>query len=301
MTSQRNGSPTRSVVLGGGGTVGVAWQTGLLAGLREAGIDLSAASSIVGTSAGALVGALLASGRDVTDPLAILAAVGQKVDVDTMTAGSEGFRNASRQAALAADPQQALRAIGAAVQRATTALTEADYLGLLGTLDGVVWPAGFRCTAVNTDTGEFVVWDEKSGVPLLPAVAASCVVPMLFPPVTINGVRYMDGGLLNHLNATVAPPSDLVVIVSCHPLGSPGGVFDSTRTASDIRADAEVAQLRENTRLVAVAPDFSDLEAPVNMLDPKIAAQALHIGKRQAEREAAALRAAWDASVEPGR
>lgn len=294
MTSQGNGSPTRTVVLGGGGTVGIAWQTGLLAGLREAGIDLSAASSIVGTSAGALVGALLSSGRDVTDALAILAAVGHKVDVDTMTAGSESFRNASSQAALAADPQQALRAIGAAVQQSTTALTEADYLDLLDTFNGAAWPAGFRCTAVNTDTGEFVVWDEKSGVPLLPAVAASCVVPMLFPPVTINGVRYMDGGLLNHLNATVAPPSDLLVVVSCHPIASPGGVVDSTRAASDIRADAEVAQLRENTRLVAVEPDFSDLEAPVNMLDPETAGRAFHIGRRQAEREAAAIRAAWN-------
>lgn len=66
MTSQRNGAPMRAVVLGGG-TVGVAWQTGLLAGLREAGIELVGASAIVGTSAGALVGALLSSDRDVTD------------------------------------------------------------------------------------------------------------------------------------------------------------------------------------------------------------------------------------------
>jgi NTE family protein len=68
MTSHRNGAPTRAVVLGGGGTIGVAWQTGLLAGLRDAGIELAEASAIVGTSAGALVGALLSSGRDATDP-----------------------------------------------------------------------------------------------------------------------------------------------------------------------------------------------------------------------------------------
>ncbi|MFI5709202.1 patatin-like phospholipase family protein [Kribbella sp. NPDC051620] len=82
MTSQRNGSPTRTVVLGGGGTVGVAWQTGLLTGLRDAGVDLAGASAIVGTSAGSLVGALLSSSRDVTDALAVLAAVGQKLDFD---------------------------------------------------------------------------------------------------------------------------------------------------------------------------------------------------------------------------
>jgi NTE family protein len=292
--AKRSGAPTRAVVLGGGGTVGVAWQTGLLAGLHDAGVELAGASAIVGTSAGALVGALLSSGRDVTDALAVLAAVGQKLDFESLTAGSESFLNASRQAALAADPQLALRAIGAAAQQATTTLTEDDYLGLLDTFDGAAWPAGFRCTAINTDTGELVVWDEESGVPLLHAVAASCVVPMLFPTVTINGARYMDGGILSHLNATVAPPSDVLVVLSCLPIGSPGGAVDSNRSASTIRADAEVARLRETTRLVVVEPDFSDIEAPVKMLDPQIAGRALHIGKRQAEREAATIRAAWD-------
>jgi NTE family protein len=294
MTSQRNDAPTRAVVLGGGGTVGVAWQTGLLTGLREAGIDLAGASAIMGTSAGALVGVLLASGRDVTDALAVLAAVGQKVDFKSLTAGSESFLDASRQAAHADDPQQALRAIGAAAQQATTALTEDDYLGLLDTFDGAAWPAGFRCTAINTDTGELVVWDEASGVPLLHAVAASCVVPMLFPTVTIDGARYMDGGILSHLNATATPPSDVLVVLSCLPIGSPGGAVDTTRSASTIRANAEVARLRKTTRLVAVEPDFSDIEAPVKMLDPQIAGRALHIGKRQAEREAATIRTVWD-------
>ncbi len=294
MTSPGNGSPTRTVVLGGGGTVGVAWQTGLLAGLREAGVDFSEASSIVGTSAGSLVGALLAGGRDVTDALAVLAAVGRKLDFAVLAASEESFLGASRQAALAADPRQALRAIGSAVREATTTLTEDDYLGLLDVLDGVAWPPGFRCTAVDTGTGELVVWGPESGVPLRHAVAASCVVPMLFPAVTINGARYLDGGLVSHLNATAAPPSDVLVVVSCHPLGAQGSAADSDRSASTIRADAEVAQLRENTRLVAVEPDFSDLEAPVKMLDPETAGRALHIGRRQAEREAAAIRAAWD-------
>jgi hypothetical protein len=80
MTSPRNGSPTRGLVLGGGSAVGVGWQTGLLTGLGEAGIDLAGAESIVGTSAGALLGALLSSGREVTDALASLAALAQSID-----------------------------------------------------------------------------------------------------------------------------------------------------------------------------------------------------------------------------
>lgn len=292
--SRRIDSPTRTVVLGGGGTVGVAWQTGLLAGLREAGVDLAGASAIVGTSAGALVGALLSSGREPTDALAVLAAVGRRIDFAGLTAGSEAFLEASRQAALAADPRQALRAIGSAAREATTALTEDDYLGLLETLDGAAWPAGFRCTAIDADTGELVVWGQESGVPLLRAVAASCVVPMLFPTVTIEGARYMDGGILNHLNAAAAPPNDILVAISCLPLGSQGRGAGSEISASTVRADAELTQLRDTTRLVPVEPDFSHLKAPVKMMDPEIAGQALLIGKRQAEREATAIRAAWD-------
>ena len=82
MTPRRNGSPTRALVLGGGGAVGVGWQTGLLTGLRGAGVDVAGAEAIVGTSAGALVGALLSSGREVTDALTSLAALGQSIDPD---------------------------------------------------------------------------------------------------------------------------------------------------------------------------------------------------------------------------
>jgi NTE family protein len=96
MTSPRNGAPTRAVVLGGGGAVGVGWQTGLLTGLREAGVNLAGAEAILGTSAGALVGALLASGRDVADALGSLAALGRNIDHDSLTAGHDAFLSAMR-------------------------------------------------------------------------------------------------------------------------------------------------------------------------------------------------------------
>src|SRR5262249_37853420 len=56
----------RALVLGGGGPVGIAWESGLLAGLTEAGIDPAKADFIVGTSAGSFVGAQLALGRSAT-------------------------------------------------------------------------------------------------------------------------------------------------------------------------------------------------------------------------------------------
>jgi NTE family protein len=293
MTSPRNGSPARALVLGGGGAVGVAWQAGLLTGLREAGVDLAGAEATVGTSAGAITGALLSSGRDVTDALATLAALGQSIDPGALAAGDEAFLSARRQVSLDADPRHALAAIGRETQQAST-LPEDVYLGLFGTLDGTAWPAGFRCTAIDADTGDLVVWDQGSGVPLPHPVAASCSIPMLFPPVTIKGRHYMDGGILNPLNATAAPPADVLLVLSCQPLGSQGAGVESAPAASAATPDAELAQLRETGRLVAVEPDFGDTGAPANGMDPNSAIQALRIGKRQAEREAAAIKAAWN-------
>src|SRR5450755_2476078 len=112
MTSPRNGSPTRALVLGGGGAVGISWQAGLLTGLREAGVDLAGAEAIVGTSAGALVGALLSSGREVTDALTSLASLGRTINPDGLAKGDEAFLGAVRRASRTADSQQALRAIG---------------------------------------------------------------------------------------------------------------------------------------------------------------------------------------------
>jgi NTE family protein len=290
MTSQRNGAPTRALILGGGGAVGVGWQTGLLIGLREAGVDLAGAEAIVGTSAGALVGALLASGRAVTDALVSLAGLGQSIDPESLAAGDEAFLRAIRQASFETDTRHALQVIGRAAREASTS-AEDVYLGLFGILDGTAWPAGFRCTAIDTDTGELVVWDEGSGVSLLHAVASSCAVPMLFPTVTIKGRRYTDGGLLSHLNAMVAPPTDVLVVLSCHPLGSEGTGGGGSLAAS-VTPDAELAPLRQTRRLVAVEPDFSDIEAPANMMDPNLAIQAFQIGKRQAAGEAVAIQAA---------
>ena len=292
MTSPRNSAPTRALVLGGGGAVGVGWQTGLLMGLHEAGIDLAEAEEIVGTSAGALVGALLASGRDVTDALTSLASIGQSIDPDDLAAGDQAFLSAMGEARHETDPRQALRAIGRAAKEASTP-AEGVYLGLFGALDAITWPPSFRCTAIDIETGDLAVWDQRSGVPLLHAVASSCAIPMLFPTVTIKGNRYMDGGLFSHLNATAAPPTDVLVVLSCHPLGSKGSGGGGSLSAS-VAPDAELAPLRETRRLVAVEPDFSDIEAPADMMDANPTIQAFQIGQRQATGEAATIQVAWN-------
>jgi len=64
------------------------------------------------------------------------------------------------------------------------------------------WPGQHIATvAIDTQTGEHRIFDRDSGVDLLSAVAASCAVPGVYPPVTIDGKRYMDGGVRTTTNA----------------------------------------------------------------------------------------------------
>ncbi len=294
MTAQRNGSSTRTLVLGGGGAVGVGWQTGLIVGLRAGGVDLAKAEAIVGTSAGALVGALLASGRDVTEALASLARLGQHIDPRNLAAGNAAFLSAVRQASHGTDPRQALSAIGHAARQAQTVGEEA-YLGWFETLAATPWPASFHCPAVDADTGELVVWNAGSGVPLRAAVAASCALPMLFPVVTIAGRRYMDGGLLSRLNATVAPQTDVVVVLSCHPL-APGAPESRPLAAFATPPHAELAALREKSEVVAIEAELSEIGLTEKlMMDGTLALKAHQSGQRQATKAAEVLRAFRDA------
>jgi NTE family protein len=291
VTSSQKGSRTRTLVLGGGGAVGIAWQTGLLSGLRDAGVDLASAETIVGTSAGALVGALLSGDREVTDSLASLAALKESIDLDSLAAGDQAFLEIMRQARLDADPHHALRVIGRAANEADT-LAEDVYLNLFSTIDGIAWPSNYRCTAIDTDSGDLVVWDHVSDVPLAHAVAASCAIPALFPAVTIKGRRYMDGGLFSTLNTAAAPQTDVLVVLSCHPLDSKG-TGGGGSLATSVTPNAEIAPLRYSRRLRAVEPDFSHIEDPVNMMDPKLVIEAFQIGRRQSADEVAPILAVW--------
>src|SRR5262249_20663638 len=83
---------------------------------------------------------------------------------------------------------------------------------------GQAWPKQFRVTTVNARTGQLQVWDAFSSAPLERAIAASTAAPCIWPPITINGEKYIDGGVRSMLNADLAIGSDIVIAVSCFPL-----------------------------------------------------------------------------------
>ena len=185
---------SRALVLGAGGPVGRAWQSGLIAGLIEGEIDLGDASLIIGTSAGAIVGAQLALGLKFAAP--------SKLDLAIQAAPASSWSDLS---GLLAAIGRAIRSSEAEIERAkigafaieAQTVSEEDSIArtAFAQIRGHSWPMRFRATAVNAHTGKLQVWDASSGATLERAVASSAAIPGVWPPITIKGERYIDGGI----------------------------------------------------------------------------------------------------------
>lgn len=170
----------RALVLGGGGTVGIAWEAGVLAGLAQRGVDLAAADLLVGTSAGSVVGALLAMGLPPGQLLAVQQAMAAADQGDSAPLDPEGFQTIYTKWFGAPEVTPGLRReIGALALKARVA-DEQPWTARFHAMVGAqgVWPERrLYITGVEAATGEFVAWDSSSGVPLHLAVASSCSVP----------------------------------------------------------------------------------------------------------------------------
>lgn len=287
---------------GWGGPVGIAWESGLLAGLAEGGVDVSNADSITGTSAGSAVGAQIAMGRT---PRQIYAAVAADATrrPPSPARGSDGGLPAPTLAPLMElmqraakenlDPGALRREIGAFALAATT-MSEEAFLATFGRVlaNAEAWPhPGYRCTAVDALTGEFVTWTAESGVPLNRAVASSCSVPGIYPPITINGRRYIDGGMRSATNADLARGSDVVLVVAVTT-----GAREPMAESSRRRLESELAAIRDGGgEAILVQPDSASQEAfGINLMDFGKRADAAGAGYAQGKAEAARIAELWN-------
>jgi NTE family protein len=289
---------TRSLVLGGGGVVGVSWLAGVLFGLSEKGFDFSGdqrADEIIGTSAGSIIGALVASG---TSPVALraLALDDSTTEFTTKAATMIDFMAVMNCfAAWGALPDSSPESLKTVTQFALTAPTAAEdeWIASISANLPSQWPASsYRCSAVDAESGEYVLWGNDSGVPLGHAVASSCTVPTLFPPVTINGKRYVDGGVRSGTCADAATGS-LVVILA--PIGS--NLADPMDQGARKQLDNESALLRRGgAEVIELLPDAqanaATLSTPLGRMDPAVRGAAIEHGTRQGH-ELAGLLAAW--------
>jgi NTE family protein len=294
---------TKALVLSGGGSVGIAWEIGVAAGLARRGVDLRSADFIVGTSAGSAVGAQLALGRDLEHLAGRYHNAGRRATETTAGSGAPGQQQMATLLELVAatmtgeGPAELRRAAVGRFALEADAMPEDAFVAAFRYLKGEPWPARFVCPAVDALSGEFVVWDSQAEVDLDRAVASSCAVPGLFAPITINGRRYIDGGFRSATNADLATGHDLVLIVSVLSAARPAGPVDP-RLSPGRQLEDEVAALTAAGSVVTVlaVDDAGAWAMGGNLMDPTAGRAAVDEGLRQGEAEADRVAEFWSAS-----
>jgi NTE family protein len=273
------------LVLAGGGLAGIAWETGILRGIADESPGTAKAlldvDVLVGTSAGSTVAAQLGSGLgvDVLFDRQITASsteLNPGVGVDEIT---ELFVTAMLTPNVTA--AEKLRKV-AAVALSTETVSETVRRNVIAQrLPSHDWPDRvLRISAIDTATGELVTFDRNSGVSLVDAVAASCAVPGVWPPVTIRERRYMDGGVGSSVNMPLANDCDVAVVLvpSGRSVPSPFGGGAAEEVAAF--GGSTFGVFADDESLAAFGP---------NPLDPACRIPSARAGREQGRRAAAAV------------
>jgi NTE family protein len=277
-------SMSKALVLGGGGPVGIAWESGLLAGLAENGVDASSADFIIGTSAGSFVGAQLALGKspaeiaapDLAGAVRAVAAGGTAPDLTMLV-------TKMLEAASGKRPAEEVRAEIGAWALKTHTMSEEEFISrfspaLGGEPDGA-WPAkSFACTAVDAADGSFALWNKEAGIGLARAVASSCAVPGIYPPISFRFHRYVDGGMRSATNADLAKGHGAVLVVAVTLRGMPSFIAD----VFGRRFDAEIQD------------EVSCAAFGMNLMDASRRQSSAQAGLEQGRHEAARVAALWN-------
>ena len=313
----------RALVLGGGGSTGNAWLIGVVAGLFDAGMDVTAADLTIGTSAGATAAAQIAGATPselfnaTVNPATLspraFAELGSKGSGAGQ--GSAGQASAGQSAGQAAPRAQGTNHVAEHMERTRkildAALDMADMrrrmgaaaLDMAAAMEGAsvrwrttvasrlpqqAWPErAMLLTAVNAETGEPVVFDRHSGVDLADAVAASCASGFAY---SIGSNQYIDGGYrTNAENADLAAGYPRVLVLS--PFGG------RTRTPREwgMHLEAQVEALRgSGSQVQTVYPDTaSEFMFGVNAMDLSLRPRAARTGYEQGQSLAGELTAFW--------
>lgn len=274
----------RALVLAGGGVAGIAWETGILQGIADESPTTAKAllnsDVLVGTSAGSTVAAQLSSGLSLLQLFdrqlePDTAEINPQVSIDDITGL---FLDAVQQPG---SPAQKLQRIGAVASSATTVGEPVRRNVIAARLPSHEWPDRvLRISAIDIATGELVCLDNDSGVPLVDAVAASCAVPGVWPPVTIGGRRYMDGGVGSTVNMALAEDCDAAVALVPSGRDAPSPFSAGAAREVDEFGGAAFGIFADDASLAAFGP---------NPLDPACRAPSARAGREQGRRVAAAV------------
>lgn len=276
----------RAIALAGGGLVGIGWEVGVLLGLQDAGVATNGWDRIVGTSAGSVVGAALGS-SDGPERLAATDWVAYGQELAQYMAGLDRVAVDRIDALWFGTPdgpdQVTCAEIGRLARAAVTAPAD-RFEGAIGAiLPNPVWPHALRITAIDAHDGSLRLFDAGSGIPLVKAVAASCSVPGVFPPIAIDGHVYIDGGVRSGSGLDLAAGSRSVVGIA--PVRQDGHGERQLVSESAILTAA-------GTRVVLIRPNGgADIMFPTDSLDVVHLPDAVKAGREAGRAHAAAVRA----------
>ena len=242
-----------TVVFGGGGVWGIAWLSGLAAGLARAGVDLGRAERMIGTSAGSVVGAQLAYGWSAE------ALYERQVDPAKQTRELRPIQRswpavmalATRPGLSREDRLHEMCALARTVETVAPEARRATIVERLGRGEARLAGNAAGADRGRPGDGTTCLLDARSGIGLVDAIAASCAVPGIWPPVHAGGRVYLDGGIWRTPdNAHLAEDARAALIIS--PMGRVPGLGDGL-------AD-EIANLRaKGMRVAAITADEASL------------------------------------------
>lgn len=269
-------------MLAGGGLAGIAWETGVLRGIADESPATANAlldsDVLVGTSAGSTVAAQLGSGLGLdalfdrqTAPSS--AELKPNVGVEELT---ELFLTAMMQPNTT--KAERLQTIGAVALSTETVAEPVRREVIAQRLPSHDWPERvLRISAIDSATGELVMFDRNSGVGLVDAVAASCAVPGVWPPVTIGDRRYMGGGVGSTVNMALAADCDVVVALLPQDRSSPSPFGSGVIEEVDKSRGSAFGVFADDESLAAFG---------ANPLDPACRAPSALAGREQGRRVA---------------
>jgi NTE family protein len=289
----------RALVLGGGGSTGNAWLIGVIAGLFEAGLDVTTADLTIGTSAGSTAAAQIAGATPAHLLAAILAAPQQRtgpvgsdrgrVPIRPVADHLERISNIIASSEDAADMRRRMGAAALDMDAASDGSWQTQWRATVASrLPSQHWPQRtVLITAVDALTGEPVVFDRRSGVDLADAVAASCASGL---PYRIGNNRYIDGGYRSNAeNADLAAGYGRVLVLS--PFG--GRTLAPLEWGMQLAAQVDELRAR-GSRVETIFPDSnSEHMFGANAMDLALRPPAARAGYNQGRALAGRLTEFW--------
>ena len=292
----------RALVLGGGGSAGNAWEIGVIAGLFDAGLDVTEADLIIGTSAGSTVAAQITSSTRPPKLFAdILAAAPQPgaggIGSDRGGVPRPVANHMDRTDAIfgaAADADDLRRRMGAAALEMDAASDSSIQMrwraAVASRLPSQHWPQRpLHIVVIDAHTGEPVVFDRHSGVELVDAIAASTANGFGVPPYSIGDKRYIDGGYPSAENAGLAAGCERILVLSPFAGRSRAPLHWGVHLA------AHVDELRaRGSKVETIFPDSNSRDAfGVNMMDVSARPPSAQAGYNQGKTLAEQLTEFW--------